>query len=74
MFKNIEESPILQATRKSEKNNGFYIVKNYINNIPRDYPIIKVEEKIKFVGLVFKRGKKFWFVKFYKILENFTYK
>ena len=72
MFKNIEESPILQATRRSEKNNGFYIVKNYINItytdfdgkkiykekiineeevVPKDYPIIKVEEKVKFVGL-----------------------
>ena len=37
MFKNVEESPILESTRESEKNKGFYIVKKYIEIIYTDF-------------------------------------
>ena len=37
MFKNVEKSPILESTRESEKNKGFYIVKKYIEIIYTDF-------------------------------------
>ena len=37
MFKNVEKSPILESTRESETNKGFYIVKKYIEIIYTDF-------------------------------------
>ena len=47
MFKNVEKSQILQTTRESEKNKGFYIIKNYIQYIYTDFDGKKIhKEKI----------------------------